>query len=170
MAPTVRPAGTVKPKTLTAGNRNVRIIMSVKERWIKARPIEFTTEKAISLILPLLEHDQRILIAYLFGSRIKKADQSADIDIALYTSNKFSWEDYYILHGELTKTLRSDRVDLVWLNETDPILGFEVIKYGKVLLCKDADLLNNFELTFKKRYYDYALYLNKHRRNREIGL
>ncbi len=144
--------------------------MSVKERWIKARPIKFTTEKAISSIRPLLEHDQRILIAYLFGSRTKKADQASDIDIALYTSNKFSWEDYYILHGELAKTLRSDRIDLVWLNEADPILSFEVIKYGKVFICKNADILNDFELMSKKRYYDYALYLNKHRRNREIVL
>jgi hypothetical protein len=46
--------------------------MSVKERWIKARPIEFTTEKAISSIRPFFEQDQRIFSAYLFGSRTKK--------------------------------------------------------------------------------------------------
>jgi hypothetical protein len=144
--------------------------MAVKERREKSRPIKFTTEKAISLILPLLENDPRILTAYLFGSRIKKSDQSSDIDIALYTSKDFSWKDYYLLYGKLSKALCSDRLDLVWLNEADPILGFEVIKYGKVLFYKDADLLNDFELKNKKRYYDYVLYLNKHRRNREIGL
>ena len=144
--------------------------MAVKERREKSRPIKFTTEKAISLILPLLENDPRILTAYLFGSRIKKSDQSSDIDIALYTSKDFSWEDYYLLYGKLSKALCSDRLDLVWLNEADPILGFEVIKYGKVLFYTDTDLLNDFELKNKKRYYDYVLYLNKHRRNREIGL
>jgi len=144
--------------------------MAVKERREKSRPIKFTTEKAISLILPLLENDPRILTAYLFGSRIKKSDQSSDIDIALYTSKDFSWKDYYLLYGKLSKALCSDRLDLVWLNEADPILCFEVIKYGKVLFYKDADLLNDFELKNKKRYYDYVLYLNKHRRNREIGL
>jgi len=144
--------------------------MSVKERWIKARPIKFTTEKAVSLILPFLEHDSRISVAYLFGSRVNKPDHSSDIDIAFCTSDKFSWEDYYILYGDLAKTLSSDRIDLVWLNGADPILTFEVIKYGKVLICKDPDILNDFELMSKKRYYDYALYLNKHRRNREIGL
>jgi len=144
--------------------------MAVKERREKSRPIKFTTEKAISLILPLLENDPRILTAYLFGSRIKKSDQSSDIDIALYTSKDFSWKDYYLLYGKLSKALCSDSLDLVWLNEADPILGFEVIKYGKVLFYKDADLLNDFELKNKKRYYDYVLYLNKHRRNREIGL
>ena len=144
--------------------------MAVKERREKSRPIKFTTEKAISLILPLLENDPRILTAYLFGSRIKKSDQSSDIDIALYTSKDFSWKDYYLLYGKLSKALCSDRIDLVWLNEADPILSFEVIKYGKVLFYKDADLLNEFELKDKKRYYDYVLYLNKHRRNREIGL
>ena len=144
--------------------------MAVKERRKKSRPIKFTTEKAISLILPLLENDPRILTAYLFGSRIKGAEQSSDIDIALYTSKDFSWEDYHLLYGKLSKALCSDRIDLVWLNEADPILSFEVIKYGKVLFYTDADLLNDFELKNKKRYYDYVLYLNKHRRNREIGL
>lgn len=144
--------------------------MAVKERREKSRPIKFSTEKAISLILPLLENDPRILAAYLFGSRIKKAEPSSDMDIALYTSKDFSWEDYYILYGELSKALSSDRIDLVWLNEADPILSFEVIKNGRVLIYKDADLLNDFELKSKKRYYDYVLYLNKHRRNRELGI
>jgi predicted nucleotidyltransferase len=108
--------------------------MAVKERWQKSRPIKFTTEKAISLILPFIENEPRILTVYLFGSRTKKAEQSSDIDIALYTSKDFFWKDHYLLYGELSKALCSDRIDLVWLNEADPILCFEVIKYGKVLI------------------------------------
>ncbi len=144
--------------------------MAVKERREKSRPIKLATEKAISVILPFLESDHRILAAYLFGSRIKKAGESSDIDIAFYTAGDFSWEDYYLLYGKMSQALGSDRVDLVWLNKADPILSFEVLKYGKVLSYKDADLLNDFELKNKKRYYDYVLYLKKHRRNREIGL
>ncbi|MEW6067192.1 MAG: nucleotidyltransferase domain-containing protein [Nitrospirota bacterium] len=144
--------------------------MSVKERWEKTSPLNFSTEDAISLLLPLLKSDSRILIAYLFGSRAKKQEQSPDIDIAIYTSDNFSWDACYMLYGELTKKLHSDRIDLVWLNEADPILCFEVIKNGRVLFYKDADVLNDFELRFKKRYYDYSLYINKHRRYREGGL
>ncbi|WP_156095567.1 type VII toxin-antitoxin system HepT family RNase toxin [Thermodesulfobacterium commune] len=85
-------------------------------------------------------------------------------DLAFYTTKDFSWKDSYQLYGELTSSLRSDRVDLVWLNRANPVLQFEVIKYGKVLFYRDADILNDYELKAKKNFYDYALYLEKHRR------
>lgn len=148
--------------------------MSIKERWKGTKEIRFTTDEAIALILPILKNDHRILIAYLFGSRMTKKDHPfSDIDIAIYTSNDFTWQDYYLLYGELTKRLRSDRLDLVWLNTSDSILSFDVIKNGKVIFYSDVDILNDFELKAKKRYYDYVLYLNKHRRYRKednIGL
>ncbi|MGB9715889.1 MAG: type VII toxin-antitoxin system MntA family adenylyltransferase antitoxin [Thermodesulfovibrionales bacterium] len=144
--------------------------MGVKERWGKSGTIKFTTEEAISLVSPLLNNNPDILVAYLFGSRIKKGDQSSDIDIAFYTSDDFSWEEYYLLYGEISKALCSDRIDIIWLNKSDPIFKFEVIKNGKVLFYKDADILNDFELKSKKNYYDYVHYIYKHRRNRGIGL
>lgn len=145
--------------------------MSVKERWIRTKPIKYNIDEAIALILPILKTDLRILIAYLFGSRAKNtAELPSDIDIAIYTSDDFLWEDYYMLHGELTKRLHSDRLDMIWLNKAEPILSFDIIKNGRVLFFYDADILNDFELKAKKRYYDYILYLNKHRRHREVGL
>ncbi len=142
--------------------------MSVKERWKGTKQIKFSTDDAMTLILPILKTEHRILIAYLFGSRVvKKDDLSSDIDIAIYTSNDFSWQDYYLLYGSLTKALHSERFDLLWLNRAEPILSFDVIKNGKVLFFNNADTLNDFELKVKKRYYDYILYLNKHRYQRE---
>jgi predicted nucleotidyltransferase len=138
--------------------------MSVKERWKGTKQIKFSTDEAMTLMLSVLKTEHCILIAYLFGSRVtKKDDLSSDIDIAIYTSDDFSWQDYYLLYGNLTKRLHSDRLDLVWLNRAEPILSFDVIKNGKVLFFNNADTLNDFELKVKKRYYDYILYLNKHR-------
>lgn len=144
--------------------------MGVKERWKNTKPILYSTNEAIALILPLLNADQRILIAYLFGSRANGSEKSFDIDIAIYTSGDFLWEDYHLLYGELTKKLHSDRLDIIWLNNAEPILSFEVIRNGRVLFFRDADRLNDFELKAKKRYYDYALYLNKRRVRRQIGI
>lgn len=148
--------------------------MSVKERWKGTGEIKLSTDEAISLMLSVLKTDHRISIVYLFGSRVtKKDDPSSDIDIAIYTSNDFSWQDYYLLYGELTKRLHSDRLDLVWLNKAEPILIFDIIKNGKVLFFNNADILNDFEMKARGRYYDYILYLNKHRRQREedgVGL
>lgn len=145
--------------------------MSVKERWVKTKAVKFNLDDAVSLMLPILKNNPQILTSYIFGSRAGgKYTESSDIDIAVYTSENFSWEDYYMLYGELTKKLHSDRLDLVWLNKAEPLLSFEIIKTGKILFFRDADLFNNFELKAKKKYYDHVLYLNKHRRYREIGL
>ncbi len=142
--------------------------MSVKERWKGTRRIAFGTEESIALILPILEADHRILHAYLFGSRAsKRNDMSSDIDVAIYTTRDFSWQDYYLVHGEITKKLRSYRLDLAWMNMADPILCFEVIKDGKVLFYRNADKLNDFEWMAKKKYYDHVIYLNRHRCKRE---
>lgn len=145
--------------------------MSVKERWKRTTPLKYSTDDAAALMLAILKEDPRILIVYLFGSRAKDTNKiSSDIDIAIYTSTDFSWQDYYLLYGNLTKRLRSDRLDLVWLNRAEPILSFDVIKNGKVLFFNNADILNDFELKARKRYYDYALYLKKRRSRRELGL
>ncbi len=144
--------------------------MGIKQRWEKTNPIQYSTKEVLALVLPLLNADERILIAYLFGSRANNTKESSDIDIAIYTSRDFLWDDYYLLYGEITKKLHSDRLDLLWLNIAEPILCFEVIRNGKVLFYKDADILNDFELKAKKRYYDYSFYLNKRRARRQLGL
>lgn len=148
--------------------------MSVREKWQGTKPLNFTTDEAIQLILPILKSDLRIWAAYLFGSRTRKREPQtpveSDIDIAVYTSNDFTWDDYYLLYGDLSKSLHSNRLDVIWMNKAEPILSFEIIKNNKVLFFYDADTLNEFELKIKKRYYDYIMYLNKHRRQREIGL
>lgn len=145
--------------------------MSIKERWKGTKQIELNTAEAMDLILLSLKSDFRILSVYLFGSRISgKYNKASDIDMAIYTSENFFWDDYYILYGELTKRLHSDRLDLVWLNKAEPILSFGIIKEGRILFYRDADALNDFELRLKKRYYNYVLYLNKHRRYRKSDI
>lgn len=145
--------------------------MSVKERWKGTKELKFSTDEAVALIIPLLRDEPRILIAYLFGSMAReKARPSSDIDIAIYTSREFSWQDYYLIYGNLTRKLSSDRLDLLWLNKAEPILCFDVIKNGRVLFFKDSDTLNDFESRSKKRYYDYMLYLNKRSLRRKLDL
>ncbi len=135
--------------------------MSVAERWKGTKPIKLSTQDALALVIELLKKDKRILICYLFGSRTSENRPHSDLDIAVYTSSDFSWQDYYLLYGEITKALKSDRVDLIWLNNAEPILSFEIIRNGKVIYHVDDDLLNEFELKTKKNYYDYRLYLKK---------
>jgi len=118
-----------------------------------------------SKVLPVLREDQRIHIVYLFGSRMKSEyDERSDVDIAFYADEQFTWDDYYRLYGDVTKKLRSNRIDLLWLNKADCIMKFQVIKSGKVVYYSDAESLNAFEQRSKQLFFDYRHYLAKHRR------
>lgn len=148
--------------------------MGVKERWHGIKEIALPTEEAVALIVPILQAERRVLIAYLFGSRVVGMEKKwSDLDIAIYTRGDFQWNDYYRLYGAITQLIKSDRLDLVWMNRAEPILVFEVIKNGKVLFYRNADELNEFESRVKKIYYDHVIYLKK-RKNIEkevdIGL
>lgn len=141
----------------------VKTGMSVKSRCSGAKPLKMPTAEAVAALLPLLKSDKNIIGVYLFGSRASDlSNNNSDIDVAFYTGNGFTWDAYYKLYGEVTLKLRSDMIDLVWLNAADQILAFQAIKYGRILYCADAQALNEFELKQKKSFYDYALYLNAH--------
>lgn len=138
--------------------------MALRERRQATKPILFKTDQAVSLILPLLKEYTTILITYLFGSRITARDNhDSDMDIALFTTNDFSWENYYILYGQLSKKLHSDRLDLAWLNKAEPILCFEIIRNSRILFYRDGDIVNDFESKAKKNFYDYSFYLKRHK-------
>jgi len=138
----------------------------VKEKWKDTQPLRISTEEAVRRAIELMKENERILILYLFGSRGRKGEASpdSDIDFAFLTDTSFTWDDYYALHGSMSKALGTDRFNLLWLNRADPIITFEVIATGKALYFKDPDTLNDFELKAKKNFYDYRYYLERHRR------
>jgi predicted nucleotidyltransferase len=114
------------------------------------------------------KRDSRVRVLYVFGSRAGGiAHPEADLDLAVWTSDGFRWQDLYGLRGAVTRELHSDRVDMVWLNRSDPALAFQVLKTGRVLFARDPDQLNDFELKAKQRFWDYGVRLRRHRRDRD---
>jgi len=145
--------------------------MGIQERWKGAKEIKKSSDEVIELLLPIIKKDNRILACYIFGSRVgKRGSPASDIDIAVHTSTDFTWDDYYLLYGELTKKLKSDRLDLIWLNKAEPVISFEILKNGRLLFFRDVDELNELELRIRKNYYDHVLYLKKHRMASRYGL
>ncbi|MFN3504754.1 MAG: nucleotidyltransferase domain-containing protein, partial [Caldimicrobium sp.] len=103
--------------------------MGVKEKWAKTKEIKLTPKEIIKLVKDMALSYPAILVLYSFGSLARSNfKEGSDVDIAIYTTKDFSCDDFYQLYGELTRKLRSDRVDLVWLNKADPIISFEIIK------------------------------------------
>jgi predicted nucleotidyltransferase len=119
-------------------------------------------EEALASVLSLFSADPRILAGYLFGSRAAGASSPySDIDIAFHASNDFAWNNYYMLWRDISKAFRSDRFDLLWLDRAAPDITFDVIKFGRMIFHRDDELLNDFELYAKKRFWDYKIYLRE---------
>ncbi len=138
--------------------------MAISERWKYTKPLTLPTSDMIDIAKDLFSSHPKIEIGYLFGSRLQEnAKPHADIDIAFHSTKDFRWEDYYLLMGDFSKAFHSDRFDLLWLDKASPDIVFDVIKFGRVIFYRDADMLNDFELYAKKRFWDYKIYLHKRR-------
>lgn len=141
--------------------------MAVRERWNGTRPLGLSTKECVDLLLPATAGDARIQAVYLFGSRAAGAGGvDSDVDLAIYTSERFGWDDLFALRGTLTGLLRSERLDLLWLNHAKGTVAFSVIRDGKLLHYVDADRLNAFERLVTWRFRDRMLYLERRRRRR----
>ena len=143
--------------------------MAVRERWKGTKPVGLSTSECVDLLLPATVAEARIQAVYLFGSRAAgEGHADSDVDLAIYTTDDYEWDDLFALRGRLTGLLRTERLDLVWLNEAKAEVAFSVIRDGRLLRYADADRLNEFERRAIWRYRDRVLYLRR-RRNRRHG-
>lgn len=90
-------------------------------------------------LIDQLHKKPEIVSVYLFGSQAKgNQGKDSDIDIAIL----FDWEnvpdqlELIEIREELSQILNND-VDLVCLNGSSPIIGMQVLKYGKLLFTND---------------------------------
>ena len=144
--------------------------MAGRERWSRTRPIRWSTRRCVEVLLTAVADDPRIEAFYLFGSRTSDAaTPDSDLDVAVYTGGGFTGDDLLSLQADFARLLRSDRFDLVWLNQADPVVAFSVIRDGKLLHYRDADRLNGMERRLTLHYRDHVLYLRR-RRSRRSGL
>jgi predicted nucleotidyltransferase len=120
-------------------------------------------EEELSLRLPLLAKNlsvhPEIVAVYLFGSFARgNPRRGSDIDIAVYTRGSHSQRrrararTEYI--GTAAKTLGTDRVDVVVLNQAPVVLRHEVFRDGKLLYVRDRDDLSRFRVSCSREYLD----------------
>jgi hypothetical protein len=104
---------------------------------------------------------KNIVFAYIFGSFVK-CDRYNDIDFAIFLSDgKISTLEYLNLKRELMDIV-SVEVDIVILNEANPLIKHEVFKNGIRIFSRDRELESNFivhslfEYEDMKKYYDLS--------------
>ena len=104
-----------------------------------------------------------ILLAYLFGSAAEGRTHSlSDLDIAvLVDQERFReldasapWGYQASLTAELMGILQRNDVDLVLLHRAPPLLAREVIRFGRLLYCRDTLTRIVFEVQVHQEYLD----------------
>jgi len=114
-----------------------------------------------SLQKALNQHD-KIAFAFLFGSSKdgKLIKDGADVDIALYLSEKPSADMLAEIVGLCQDAIQYDNIDLVVLNDADPILSFEALS-GRLLVCNNEEAYLSFFSLTCRQYEDEMLRIER---------
>jgi uncharacterized protein len=122
-------------------------------------PCNLEKETLISRLAEFFKSQEYVELAYLFGSHAKgKSGPLSDLDIGVYLSRKLDkkerFEKRLELIGSLSTLLQTSNLDLVIMNDSPPVLNFEIIKPNCLIFEKDHDLKVEMEVYIMSRYYD----------------
>ena len=106
---------------------------------------------------------EQVKLAYLFGSEAKgKAGRLSDIDIAVLFDGSLNKKQRFDLQlkliGDISEILKTDRVDLLIINDAPLSLNYEVIRANHPLFVRDRNEKIDFEQGILSRYLDRRYY------------
>lgn len=113
------------------------------------------------IVISKLQNKKEIEFAYFFGS-IVRSDYYHDIDIAIYLTKNFNYNNpaafpygyESLLIGELSAELKTGNIDVVLLNKTDLHLFKNVINTGQLLFERNRLHRINCENRIRYEYSD----------------
>lgn len=112
---------------------------------------------------------KEVELAYIFGSTVSgKTNALSDIDIAILIDRKQVKEALYPYGykahtiADLMKLLKTNRVDLVILNEVPLLLKHRVLYTGKIIYSKSEEIRIQFQVECINRYNNLKhLFINR---------
>lgn len=112
-----------------------------------------------------------LVAAFLFGSHARGAAHAeSDVDVAVllareaYLALEAPLETRARLTAELMHATGSERVDLLWMNETPPPLNKEILEDGVTICSVDREALAEFRFYTLSRAADLKPWLDRWRR------
>ena len=104
--------------------------------------------------VPIWEANPKIIAAWAFGSaQDGVVREGGDVDTAVLTTTPLTFDEQLTLLGQLQHALQMDELDLVVLNNANPILRFEAVS-GKRLFCRDLSAMAGFVSLTAREYED----------------
>ena len=114
----------------------------------------------------LLNKQKHVKLAYLFGSVAEgKEGKLSDVDIAVFLDESLSKKERFDLQlkliSGLMSILKTDRIDLIVMNDAPLLLKYNIIKHGKIL--KDnIETRVKVESRILSDYLDMKYYIDRH--------
>ena len=104
--------------------------------------------------IPIWEETPEVIAAWAFGSALDgQLAPGSDVDVGVWFEAPPSFERQLALLARLQETLGVDEVDLVVLNDANPILRFEALS-GRTLYCRDRSRCAGFASLTAREYED----------------
>lgn len=103
---------------------------------------------------------------YLFGSQARgKTHARSDFDFGVKFDSKKVKDEFRArlkLMDKLTSILKVEDIDVVDIDNSNPLLNFNIIKDGKILYCKNKteEIMNKVRIM--QEYCDRQYYYEKH--------
>ena len=121
----------------------------------------------IDEVKEFLKGHERVRVAYLFGSYAKgKAGPLSDLDIAVLLDGRLDKQESSDLRLRLingiSSILKTDKLDVVVMNDAPLLLNYNIISEGRVLDSKDEHERVMFETRILSRYLDRRYYDERH--------
>ena len=128
-----------------------------------------TLDKIKTMLADFFQRQAEIEIAYIFGS-IARGTESAlsDIDIAILIDDQQINEDKFRygykaeILADLMKTLKTNNVDLVILNEANTLLRHRVLYHGRLIYSKNEKKRIEFQTNTIDKYIDFKELMKPH--------
>lgn len=110
---------------------------------------------------PVWKAATRVIAAWAFGSaQSGQIGEGSDVDVGVLFESSPSLDELLDLSGHLQQTLEVDDIDLVVLNEANPILRSEAVS-GRPLFCRDANRRAEFVSLTAREYEDEMAFLQR---------
>ena len=114
-----------------------------------------------------IEKQECVRVAYLFGSHAKgRVGPLSDIDIAVLLDERLDKQERFDLRlkliNSISSILKTNKLDVVVMNNAPLLLNYNIIRKGRVLDSKDEVERVRFETHILSRYLDRRYYNERH--------
>lgn len=117
-------------------------------------------------LVEFLSEQGHVRLAYLFGSVVRGEEgKLSDVDVAVLLDDSLDKKERFNLQLELisdiTEILKTDKVDLIVINDAPLSLNYEIIKANCPVFVRDEVEKIDFEHEVLSRYLDRRYYEKK---------